>query len=109
MFSDDLEEAKKLLANASAAELRIVISQEIPESAARIAAEYLLEEMEEKRRAAASAEEERRHRELVEAAKATHPPKKSSKIVTWTLAALTSVLLGLVVAYLKGCFPEVLR
>ncbi len=34
---------------------------------------------------------------------------KPRRIIPWVVGAFTSVLVGLVIAYLKGCFPEVLR
>jgi hypothetical protein len=41
--------------------------------------------------------------------KSSEPKQRSSKIIPWAFGAFTTVLLGLIIAYLKGCFPEIFR
>ena len=86
MSAEDFENAKKLLAEASAVDLRIAISQEPPESEARIAAEYLLDEMERKGRDDAIKEEERRHKEALDVSRSANNLAKWAIVIS--IAAL---------------------
>jgi hypothetical protein len=53
--------------------------------------------------------EHARHREAIEATKAGGSSKSSSKVVAFALTLLGGIIVGLVIAYLKGCLPEILR
>jgi hypothetical protein len=50
-----------------------------------------------------------REEEKTTSEKSSHPDHKPKRIIPWVVGALTSIFVGLVIAYLKRCFPEVLR
>ena len=79
-----------------------------------VALRELITESDEAARAKKEKEEERRHWEIIEATKrlekAAKGGDKSKKVVYGIAITLaTGVIVGLIVAYMKGCFPEVLR
>jgi len=53
--------------------------------------------------------EESIRRKEAKSKESAHHDKKSNKAVPWLIAFFTSILVGLIIAYLKGCFPSILR